>query len=212
MSEWGAPQPSDTPGKATNGTARLLGRIAATERIVRDLPHQILRAALIRVEEGLLRVTGSLVVEGDLSVPNGSIRNDFLESPIEVATAHGWVQGFAITTTTTVYASEDVVVPEGYTRAIVASVGTGMGYNSSGASDWLYVAPTLTGAGGGSEVYTGVADGSGNSIASPYFDLLTGLTGGDTITIGCQMRTENATWPANGGNVSRVDAQITFLR
>jgi len=132
---------------------------------------------------------------------------------VQPDTAYAWTQNFAITSATTVYASVTKTVPAGYSRAMVAMVGTAMGFNGSGASAWLYAAPTLTGATGGSEVYTGVANSGGTSIASPYFTLLTGLTGGtSTITLGTQMRVSGATWPASTGNVARVDALLLYLR
>jgi len=137
---------------------------------------------------------------------------DLVANMVTVAVNHAWVQNFAITTTTTVFASLTFTVPAGYTQALIASVATGMGYNSTANPSNLYVAPRMSGASGGSEVYTSVAPGYGMSLAVPYFDLLTGLTSGQVITISIQMRVDAATWPADPGNVARIDAQATFLR
>lgn len=209
---YGPAQSSDTPHGPRGPYQELVARIARYKREADEKYNHLLKAAGISLDENGMTIDSALILTGTLSLPAGIIDNDALANPVEIRSAGTFVSGFAITPTPTVFATVSMAVPMGFTRAAVALVGTGMGFNNSGAIDWLYVASTLTGSPGGTEVYTGVGVGGGTSIASPCFSTVEGLTPGSNLVLGVQMHSGANTWTASTGNAARIDAQATFLR
>ncbi|MDQ0824312.1 hypothetical protein QFZ60_000485 [Arthrobacter sp. B2I5] len=97
------------------------------------------------------------------------------------------------------------------TQAIVMATATGMGENSTAASDYLYVSAVVEGINGG-ELFTAAPAGLGASIAAPFNTTLTGLTDGQEITVGVATRTGTADWAASTANQAAISATVMYLR
>ena len=69
--------------------------------------------------DGSLTVTGDTLIEGNLSVLNGSITNDALENPITPKIANGSNHGFALSMAGVNAATATLAVPSGYRQALV---------------------------------------------------------------------------------------------
>lgn len=129
---------------------------------------------------GIRTEPGGIIIEGNLSVPNGSINNDALASPTSPAVGAGTTgAGVPLGTTPSNYATATLVVPAGFTRAQVVAVssaymgGDGMQMRTLiGATfgDFMNVIPTTS---------PGLANG-----CSTHSAILTGLTGGASVVVG----------------------------
>lgn len=164
------------------------------------------------VVEGYQTVNGPLTITGSLDLPAGSVPDAALATnPVQTATASAGISNYAIDTVATVRASVTLTVPAGFTRAIVISNATAMGTNSGTAADYLYCSATVQAVNGG-ELYTSAPAGIGASISSPFQPTLTGLTGGDTITVGVATRAGTSTWAADPANQASISATAIFLK
>lgn len=163
------------------------------------------------VVEGYQTVNGPMTITGSLDLPAGSVQNDALANPIETATASAGISNYAIDTVPTVRASVILTVPSGFSRAIVIANATAMGTNSGTAAEYLYASATVQTVNGG-ELYTSAPAGIGASISSPFQPTLTGLTGGDTITVGVATRAGTSTWAADPANQAAISATAIFLK
>lgn len=160
---------------------------------------------------GELTINGAAAITGALSLPAGIINNDALANPVQIATASNGINNYAITTTSTVRASVTLTVPAGFTEAIVIANPTAMGQNSTTSSDYLYVQAVVQTVNGG-ELYTAAPAGLGVGLAAPFHTTLTGLTGGDTITVGVATRAGLNTWAASTANQANIYATALYLR
>ncbi|MDQ0117451.1 hypothetical protein J2T22_000621 [Pseudarthrobacter defluvii] len=211
------PQPG-LPGSQFAGPDQLFREIRDLKRQVQQLAAaNPLGAAGVRaaaggiIVEGFQTVNGPATFTGSLDLPAGSVSNDALASPIETATASAGISNYAIDTTATVRASVTLTVPVGFSRAIVISNATAMGTNSGTAPDYLYCSVTVQTVNGG-ELYTSAPVGLGASLSSPFQPTLTGLTGGDTITVGVATRAGASTWAADPANQAAISATAIFLK
>ncbi len=161
--------------------------------------------------EGYQTVNGPATFTGSLDLPAGSVQNEALANPIETATASAGISNYAIDTVATVRASVTLTVAVGFTRAIVIANATAMGTNSGTASDYLYCSATVQAVNGG-ELYTSAPAGIGASLSSPFQPTLTGLVGGDTITVGVATRAGTSTWAAAAANQASIAATAIFLK
>lgn len=160
---------------------------------------------------GPLVINGPATITGALNLPAGIIGNAALANPVQMATSSNYINNYAITTISTIRASVTLTVPAGFTQAIVISNPTGMGLNSTAATDYLYVQAVVNGVSGG-ELYTSAGASLGVGLASPFHTTLTGLTGGQTITVGVATRTSAATWAASTANQANIYATAIYLR
>lgn len=163
------------------------------------------------VVEGYQTVNGPATFTGSLDLPAGSVPNDALANPVQTATASNGVTNYAIDTVSTVRASVTLTVPSGFSRAVVLANATAMGTNSGTASDYLYCSAVVQAVNGG-ELYASAPAGVGASISSPFQPTLTGLTGGQTITVGVATRAGTATWVAATANQASIAATAIFLK
>lgn len=193
------------PGSQFPSEDALIRRIQDIERSIRELA-----AANPFAPMGMKPVLGGVEFSGNLSVPNGSITNAALQAPVSPGSAGLTQQNFATTTAGAVYAQASIVVPAGYTQALVMNGVSAGATNSGTATDFLYVAASINGAAGGEQPsQTGAgAYGSGSAFA---IRTLTGLTGG-SITVECRLRTGTGAWAAAAGNTANVNALILFLK
>lgn len=160
---------------------------------------------------GESQISGSLSIEGPLHLQPGSVENDALTNPVEIGTASNGINNYAIDTTSTVRATVTLTVPEGFTQAVVTANPTAMGHNSTATPDYLYVMAVVQGISGG-ELYTSATAGLGAGLAAPFHTTLTGLTGGQAITVGVATRAGLNPWPASTANQANIYATAIFLR
>ncbi len=200
------------------GEDYLIRRIQDLERFVRELaaanPFGLSGLRLQNggmVVEGYQTVNGPMTITGSLDLPAGSVPNDALANPVQIDTASNGVDGELIDTTATVRATVTLTVPAGMTQAIVMATATGMGENSTTASDYLYVSAVVEGVNGG-ELYTAAPAGLGASLAAPFNTTLTGLTDGQELTVGVATRTGTAAWAASTANQASISATVMYLR
>lgn len=116
----------------------LVARLTSLQRQVNDLSGSILKSAGLKAEPDLLRVLGSLVVEGNLSVPNGSINNAALANPVAPTDAFTSQTNFAIGTAFGDLAIAQIAIPEGFTAAIFVVYGKVV-INNTGSAQTLTI-------------------------------------------------------------------------
>lgn len=200
------------------GEDYLVREIADLKRSIRELaaanpfgPMGIKPQMGGMVVEGYQTVNGSMSINGPLSLQPGSVPNTALESPVQTAAASNGVTNYAIDTVSTVRASLALTVPAGFTKAIVIANAAAMGTNSGTAQDYLYASAVVAGVNGG-ELYTSAPAGVGASVSAQFQPTLTGLTGGDTITVSVATRAGSATWAAATANQASIAATAIFLK
>lgn len=195
------------PGSAESlmppGEDWLVRKVQELERRVNELvAHDVLRAAGVETEKDLIRILGSLIVTGDLSVPNGSINNDALASPVTGATGTGSASSVTLTTTTGVYAPVTFTVPSGFTRAQV------MGVSAMYAGGLVASILQCRIAGSdGPEMYAFTNAAYANAAASNARSL-SGLTPGGTFAVSSVAKTSTGSTTA----YLITSASVLFLR
>lgn len=206
------------PGSQFPGEDFVIRKLKDLERTVQQLAasNQLATAGIKAVPGGIIvegsqTVNGPLTINGALTLQPGIIGNDALANPVQIGTASNGLNNYAITTASTVRASVTLTVPDGFTEAVVTSTATGMGQNSGTATDYLYVMAVIQGISGG-ELYTAAGPGLGVGLASPFQSTLTGLTGGQVITVSVATRAGFNTWAAVGANQANIYATAYFLR
>lgn len=150
---------------------------------------------------GELNVTADAVFSGNLSVPNGSITNAALASPLVIvgatpATLGGW----AVSTTSEAKAASSIAIPAGFSRATVVAWANMHFMDSSPNGGWV----RATIAGNAGAEMGGLANLQLGQSATHTLPL-TGLSGG-SISVSCDVRASVAT----GGMSGRI-AQITAV-
>lgn len=153
---------------------------------------------------------GNTTITGNLSVPNGSITNAALQNPLTTGSAGYTATNQSFTTTSTVYGTQNITVPSGYTQALVMNGVSGGGTNNGAGGDYIYVSSDINGSGGG-ETPTYAAAGYYASASAFGIRTLTGLSGG-SITVGVRVRTGVGAWAAAAANVVNVNALVIFYR
>lgn len=160
--------------------------------------------------DGTALFKGPVVIEGTLSLPAGIINNEALSSPLQPGSAGLTQSNFALATSPGVRAQASITVPPGYTQALVMNGVSAGAANTTASHDFLYVAASINGTGGG-ETATTVYTGTLGSASAWAIRTLTGLNGGN-ITVETRVRSGNAAWPANGANFANTNALVLFLR
>lgn len=149
---------------------------------------------------------GSVVIDGNLAVPNGSITNAQLASPLViVGAAPATVGGWAVSTASEVKASSVISVPAGFSRATVVAWANMHFMDSSPNGGWL----RATIAGNAGAEMGGLANLQLGQSASHAVSL-TGLSGG-TIGVSCDVRASAATGGMSG-RIAQINAVAFFQR
>ncbi|MDV8147248.1 hypothetical protein [Arthrobacter sp. B10-11] len=218
------------PGGNFPGEDYVIRRLKDLERTVQQLAaaNQLATAGIKAVPGGIVvegsqtvngpltingdsEVNGALAINGPLTLQSGIIQNDALANPVQIGTASNGLNNYAITTASTVRATVTLTVPDGFTEAVVTATATAMGQNSTATTDYLYCMAVIQGISGG-ELYTAAGAGLGVGLASPFQHTLTGLTGGDVVTVSVATRAGFNTWAAATANQANIYATAYFLR
>lgn len=182
-------------------------------RELADLRKEIreLKAANPFAPMGMKPIPGGVEIQGTLSLPSGIINNDALTSPLYPKTAHADVADFALNTGPNAeMVRATVVVPEGYTRALVMASASMGNRNPSATSDDMYIDCRINGAVSGWSSQTAVVAGKSGFVVNLGTALLEGLSG--SFYIAANASSGLAPWPANSAAAINVDAIILFLR
>ena len=162
--------------------------------------------------DGLLTIKGSLLITGDLSVPDGSIDNEALTSPILPVVDYVIEHGFAITVAPVVRASLSIQIPEGYTGGFFIAT-TNLFAGNSGSGDYMqvivcYSGPsgvTLSSSTGGMKYLDTNRAGTINSVLVDTIDA--SLTAGDMLTFWSEVGSGVIPYQADNG----VETQVLVL-
>lgn len=155
---------------------------------------------------GTSNFTGDAVFSGNLAVPNGSITNAALASPLQIvgaapATSGGW----AVSTSSDAKASSVISVPAGFSRATVVAWANMHFMDSSPNGGWV----RATIAGNGGAEMGGLANLQLGQSATHTLGL-TGLSGG-TIGVSCDVRASVGTGGMSG-RIAQINAVAFFQR
>lgn len=171
---------------------------------------------------GDLNVTGSATFSGDttiggnaritgtLSLPAGIIDNEALASPLVTAHGFGDADGFGLTPTRTTITSMTLTVPAGFTTSLIIADGVMFALNPLTTVDYLYArvyidSPTTNTWGRELTSMMGPNNGSA-ALAVNKQARITGLTGGQTITVRLTGMTafDSMSSAVNGASINAV--------
>lgn len=162
---------------------------------------------------------------GELLLRPGSIGNDSLTSPVDGKVGNVSATGFSLSPgSLTELAFQTLVVPAGFTTALISAGSTVFSYNpnttggSDGTgSDAIYAAVQVSAPGIATQASRANPDGltgSGgytSTFSNAGFNL-TGLTGGSSIRLSVMGCSAYQSLAANPDNYANAYATVTFLR
>lgn len=219
MGEWTPPTPQQYRGPADpqDGFAAAARAIGDLGRRTRDGLNHLLQAAGIKVTpagmevdsalvvNGALQVTGDTLIEGNLAVPNGSITNAALASPVTAAVATpGWASTWSGNASWVDKATATIPVPAGFSQALVIAVAS---VTTTGSLIRYDIRARIEGSAG--PELQNLVDGT-DSSAVAHTTSLTGLAGG-TIGLAAQVYTA-PNLAAHTGNIATVTGCAIFFR
>jgi len=200
------------PGSQFQGEDALVRRVQDLERMVQQLAaaNPFTPMGMKPTQNGV-EFAGNMKVLGTLDLPAGIIGNDALANPITTGSAGFTASNQAFNTASTNYGTQTIVVPAGFTKAIIMNGVSAGATNSTATGDYLYVAADIDGTKGGEiPVY---ANPSYYASASAFaIRTMTGLTAGTTIGVATRVRTNAGSWAATGANVVNINALALFYR
>jgi hypothetical protein len=171
------------------------------------------------VATGNLLVDGSTTINGPLVLPNASVNNAWLASPVSGGANNPSVNGFALSTTLVELAGVDITVPDGFSQ-VVGVIGafvfaydpnTTGGSNGTGG-DAIYAQARL-GATQSRANPLGVSGNGGFTTSSSAVGYtLSGLTGGSTIRLSVYGSAAYQAIAYNASNYANAYASFTWLR
>lgn len=165
--------------------------------------------ATLSTIDGSATFGANVIINGNLSVPNGSISNTALQNPLNTGSVGGSTSGFATTSSVTQQCLLTITVPTGYTKATVLCNAAVSVVNSTASADYLYVS-AYAGSGSGGETVAYTPAGAEAGATASAINTFTGLSGG-TITVASQVRT-GAAWASSGANIANTNAVVFFTR
>jgi hypothetical protein len=169
---------------------------------------------------GQLTVAGTLAVDGNITLPAGSIPNQALASPVYPVAAYQIGSGYALATATgaggggPVRATCSITVPPGYTQALITATANDYGYNTGAGVDYLnaylIINDLANSAAWAPSSTAPVNTGAAATVTATA--LLSGLTSGGQLTIKSKPFSTYGAWPASSSNSTTVSAVVMFLR
>lgn len=227
-----SPQSTEFPKTETDGVRRLLEVIKRQGIELGEKTTNLFRTAGITITEtlmtfannvrvegdlsatGTMTVTGDATFEGNLAVPNGSITNDALQNPVEIASQSTSNTGMAIPATATELVSYTFAVPPGFSQATFFITGAGRCTNSTSGPQYFFgqthaEASNGNWAQGGTQQVTLNASYQG-TIAAPLSSTIEVDSGG-TLRVWVEAW-GSAAMAAHGGNYVGLDVVVIFTR
>lgn len=200
------------PGSQASNDGDLMRMIQDMQRDIRELraANPFAPMGMTPQANGVV-FSGSVEIDGNLSVPNGSISNAALQNPAFFGQSSTTQTNFSLATTDATYAPGAIAVPAGYSQAIVTcnvSIGA---INSTAAGDYVFCKAVINSTQANQMfAYAGPSGGSG-WVGSTKTLILTGLSGG-SISVSLLAHAQGGAWAANASNRAYVEATATFLR
>lgn len=114
-----------------------------------------------------------------------------LANQVYPGTSSASASGFTLGTGFATIATATLTVPAGYTRALVTASGTATSLSASASSDAVHAYATIAGAGGAESVSYFYGPNSGGSASCFAAQSLTGLSGGQVLTMTTVARLTN---------------------
>lgn len=134
-----------------------------------------------------------------------------LEQTVQAGQASATQTNFGIALTDADYATANIVVPDGFTTALVMCVVTAGATNTAASTDFMYLAASVAG-GQSRQVFVMAAAGASASSTTARSTLLTGLTPGSSIECKARIHTQGNAWGVEAANRAYTEAIATFLR
>lgn len=160
--------------------------------------------------EGATTIGGNAAITGTLSLPAGIIGNDALTNPIFPVATHAGANNFGLATGANQQViSTTIIVPTGYSQALVFATATMHAYNN-GVTDDAYLAVQINGPGVGASSQTSVQASQGTTIPATGTTLLSGLGGSFKVTASASSGSH--AWAASTINFVNLDVMTIFLR
>lgn len=159
-----------------------------------------------------LVVNGNTLIEGNLSVPNGSISNAALQNPIYPVATYATARGFAVTTTQTTNCTATLTTPSGFTQCLLLGTADYTFYNA-GSSDVFAYGNCHPGS--ASPGYNSAADVPALltvEVSNSAQNLLTGLASGQNINVTATSYTGGGTLAASTDTWVNLAVIALFLR
>lgn len=154
---------------------------------------------------------GSVIINGDLSVPNGSISNAALANPIVPLAQHAGTSGFGLATgANATLLTTTINVPSGCSQALVFAAGVLHAYNNNASADDAYGVVSIAGTTVGASSQGTAASGADLSLPATATKLITGL--GASFDVSMLGSSGVSGWAANGVNFINLDVFAIFLR
>ena len=219
MSDWRPPAgmtpqayPRTNSGLPLEGVRDLLDEVRRIQRELREATNGLLKSAGISVSPSGMTIGSSLTVLGDLAVPNGSITNDALESPIDAASFFQTTSGFDPGTGSfATVVTESLTVPENRSRAIIVASGAWAVRNTT-ASTATQIHGRLRIAGVGGPVDDEWSEPLRRDTGvTSYSRTVTGLAAGGTVDIDVQVYA-GADFSADADNYATASGVVLWLR
>lgn len=200
------------PGKpSAAGEDWLVRRVQDLERTVKELAASNPFAPMgMTPNPNGVTFGGSVLINGNLSVPNGSISNAALASPVVSVSGFQDAEAFTIPKTDANVASFNFTVPAGYTKADITALGAAYAYNANTTADFVYARVYIDYPGGSTYgrrlIIPVTANGGSGSLAPNKQVHVEGLTGGQTITCRLVMTCDNGpiTNSLNGASINAI--------
>lgn len=219
MSDWRPPvgmtpqaHPRTNAGLPMEGIRDLLDKVDRTKRELDEATNRLLKSAGISVSPAGMTIASSLTVTGDLAVPNGSILNAWLESPIDAASFFATVSNFDPPTSSFgTVVTETLTVPADRSRAIVIANGAwAMKNTTADTATQIHGRVRIAGVAGPTDDEWSEALRRDTGNAS-YSRTVSGLVAGDTVAVELQCET-GADFGADVNNFATVSGVVLWLR
>jgi hypothetical protein len=215
-----------SPASAIKGEDWLVKKVADLEQQIRELraanpfapmgmiPHAGLvefTGAIQTDSSATSTFNGSVIINGDLSVPNGSISNAALANPITPLAQHAGTSGFGLATgANSTLLTTTINVPSGCSQALVFAAGVLHAYNNNAAPDDAYAVVSIAGTVVGASSQGTAASGADLSLPATATKLITGL--GASFDVSVLGSSGVSGWAANSVNFINLDVFAIFLR
>jgi len=164
---------------------------------------------------GNAEFTGNVRIGGTLELPNGSVSNAALVSPLFTSSGYGDAYGFAVPAGETTVATATIPIPDGYTKATVTGIGAIYVYNSATTGNYGYGRVYVDWPSGPSNFGAkipfalGPNGGSGNSSPNRLVEK-SGLSGGN-ISVRLVADSDSGV-PAHAATQATINALVVFTR
>lgn len=171
-------------------------------------------------DDGTLHVTGDTIIDGTLSLPNASVNNAALVSPLSANYYFALGKNYALGTnpaldgSAPVRASFTITMPTGFTSMLIFASVQDYAWNDTANSDYLL---SVINFGTANQDWVRassatVPPSSGGQSIVVTTDQYTGMSGGDTLSVQSRPFVDTSEWSQNASNSTVLSALAIFFR